>query len=95
MVLSLFLDSTTQFPVFGKLFCTISKNFSSGIDGIYVLVTLYKTILFEEHMHCYFVRLTEEFVLLKFSELIDYHPLDSYPAKSHNDFYICPRYELF
>ena len=95
MILSLFLDIATNLPIFGKLLCTVSKDFNLGIDHVFVLVQKYVTLGFEQHLHCYSVRLTEEFDVLKFNELIDYHPLDSYRAKHKSDYYIIPRYMLF
>lgn len=84
-------DGTVEF---GRLIGAVMRAPSDTTSLLLVFEAL-ETIDFTVHRHCYIVSFANgQQNVVKFSDLVDYHPLDCYSSRDVGKYFVCPRYSL-
>ena len=84
------LDENNLTPTFGRFYFAVSKNFQS--EPVYFVYAICNTLCFEEHLFSFRIERTQNFDVVLFGDLKDYHPLDMYSSFTTGEFLISMRY---
>lgn len=83
-------------PIFGRLHAVVVPSMDTPAANLIFIFDEYETLRFESHYGCHIVKAKPSLGSVFFSDLADFHPLDSYASRtSSRNLFVPLRYHVF